>query len=147
MDLKGILSISGYPGLYRLVSQSKNSIIVESLEDKKRMPAFATSKISSLEDIAIYTDEEDLHLKDVLKRLLIKEQGKESIDPKSSNDTLKKVFGELIPNYDKERVYVSDMKRLFVWYNLLIKHEIIKLEDATTPETETVEETTDVESK
>lgn len=119
MDLKGILSVSGYSDLFKLVAQSRNGIIVESLLTKKRMQAFASSKISSLEDIAIYTEEEDKPLHDVFKNIYDKENGGKCVDSKSEPDELKKYFEEILPDYDKDRVYVSDMKRVFKWYNML----------------------------
>jgi uncharacterized protein DUF6852/uncharacterized protein DUF5606 len=120
MDLNGILSISGKPGLYKHISQTKNGIIVESLVDKKRMPAYASAKISALEDIAIYTEDEDMPLNDVFKRIFETEDGKETLGKKATNDELKTYFEEVLPEYDKERVYVSDLKKIINWYNLLV---------------------------
>ncbi|MCU4175406.1 DUF5606 family protein [Carboxylicivirga sp. N1Y90] len=119
--LKGLLAISGQRGLFKMVSQAKNSIIVESLIDGKRMPAYATSRISALEDISIYTDDEDVKLFDVFKAIYEKENGGQAINPKSSGNELKKYFTEILPLYDKERVYVSDIKKVLTWYNLLIE--------------------------
>lgn len=129
MDLKGILSISGYPGLYKHISQARNGIIVEALEGKKRMPAYATSKISALEDIAIFTEGEDIHLVDVLKRIFDKQEGKQAISHKSSPNELKAYFEEVLPEYDKDRVYVSDIKRVLNWYNILQKLEMLNFEE------------------
>jgi len=134
MNLKGILAISGYSGLFKLVSQTKNGIIVESLEDKKRMPAYATSKISALEDIAIFTEDEDLPLSEVFKKIYEKENGGDAIDPKSKPEALKTYFGQVLPTYDKDRVYVSDMKRLFSWYQQALKYGLFDLEEE--PKTE-----------
>jgi hypothetical protein len=128
MDLKGIMSISGKPGLFKHVSQTKNGIIVESLIDKKRMQAFASSKISALHDVAVYTDGEDKPLADVLRNIYKKENGGKCLDAKSNPEEIKKYFGEILPEYDKERVYVSDMKRVISWYNLLQEHNLIDLE-------------------
>lgn len=139
MDLKGILAISGHGGLFKLVSQARNGIIVESLETKKRMPAYATSKISALEDIAIFTDDEDVHLKDVFKNIFNKENGGETISHKSKPDLMKKYFAEILPDYDRDRVYVSDMKRVFNWYNILHKHEMLTFEEETKEEAENTE--------
>jgi len=136
MDLKGILSIAGAPGLFKLVSQTRNGIIVESLVDKTRRQAFATSKISSLEDIAIYTSEEDLPLAEVLKSIFKRENGGQCSAPKASSEEMKKYFESVLPNYDKEKVYVSDIKRVLNWYNLLHQHNLVDLEDKV----ETVEE-------
>lgn len=123
--VKDILAIGGQPGLYRLVSQAKNGIIVESLIDGKRMPAYAASKISALEDIAIYTDIDDIPLAEVF--ISIFEKGI-SIDAKSDSNTLKKGFKEAIPDYDEDRVYVSDMKKVFAWYRILSEKSLISKE-------------------
>ena len=123
--LKGILSISGQPGLYKLIAESKNNIIVESLDTGKRMPAYSTSKISALEDIAIYTDKTDIPLKDIFKVISEKENGGESISHKSSADKLKSYFGKVLPEYDRTRVYVSDIKKVLLWYNILCKKEML----------------------
>ncbi len=119
--LKGLLAISGQRGLFRLVSQAKNSIIVESLIDGKRMPAYATSRISALEDISIYTEEEDVKLFEVFKSIYEKENGGQAISSKSSGNELKSYFEEVMPLYDKDRVYVSDIKKVLSWYNLLVE--------------------------
>ena len=126
MDLKDIFAISGKPGLYKFISQGRNSVmIVENLEDKKRTTAFTTAKISSLEDIAIFTDTEDMVLKDVLKAIYEKENGAASIDHKSSGKVLEKYFDEIIPTYDRKRVYASDIKKVVLWYNILQKLELL----------------------
>ncbi|MBE9509831.1 MAG: DUF5606 domain-containing protein [Bacteroidetes bacterium] len=126
MDLKDIFAISGKPGLYKFISQGRNSLmIVENLEDKKRTTAFTTAKISSLEDIAIFTDTEDMALKDVFKAIYEKENGAASIDHKSSGKVLGKYFDEVIPAYDRKRVYVSDIKKVVLWYNILQKLELL----------------------
>ena len=115
------LAISGKPGLFRLVSQGKNMIIVESLKDKRRMPAYGNEKIISLGDIAMYTDEEDVPLRQVLKSIQTKENGAlVSLDPKkASNDELKDFLQEVLPNFDRDRVHPSDIRKLIQWYNLL----------------------------
>ena len=127
--LKDILSISGYGGLYKFISQGRNGIIVESLEDKTRMNASATVKISALEDIAIFTDIEDLPLKDVFKKISEKENGGLAIAHKSSADELKTYFAEILPDYDRDRVYVSDIKKVINWYNILHKFDMLNFEE------------------
>ncbi|HZH71239.1 MAG TPA: DUF5606 domain-containing protein [Mariniphaga sp.] len=117
--LKGILAVSGHQGLFKHVADSKNSIIVESLDTGKRMPVYASSKISALEDIAIYTESADVPLKDVFKAIYEKENGSEALSHKSTTPELKKYFGEVLPEYDKDRVYMSDIKKVLLWYNLL----------------------------
>ena len=126
MDLKDVFAISGKPGLYKFISQGRNSVmIVENLEDKKRATAFTTAKISSLEDIAVFTDAEDITLKDVFKAIYEKENGTASIDHKSSGEVLEKYFHEIIPTYNKKRVYASDIKKVILWYNILQKQELL----------------------
>ncbi len=114
--LKGILSISGQPGLFKLVAETKNSIIVESLVNGKRMPAYSTSKISTLSDISIFTESGEILLTDLF--LKIKESGK-SVSTKASANEIKAFFEEVLPEYDKDRVYISDMKKVIQWYDLL----------------------------
>jgi hypothetical protein len=130
MDLTGILSISGYGGLFKLIKQTKTGFIVESLIDKKRMQAFASSKISTLEDIAIYTETGEMHLKDVLRKIFQHEnEQKLSLTAKSSGEELKSFLEKVLPDYDKERVYVSDIKKVVLWYNLLLEQGMIDLEE------------------
>lgn len=124
-----------------MVSQAKNSIIVESLIDGKRMPAYATSRISALEDISIYTEEEDVKLIDIFKLIYEKENGGQAIEPKSSGAELKAYFEGVLPTYDKDRVYVSDIKKVLTWYNLLIEQEMIDPNAVEKSEEEMKEET------
>ncbi|MBN2747514.1 MAG: DUF5606 domain-containing protein [Bacteroidales bacterium] len=128
MNIKDILAISGKPGLFKMLSQSKNSIIVEGLTDGKRMPVYAAHQISALEEISIYTQTEDKPLKDIFKEIFIKYEGKEAISPKSSATELEAFFREILPDYDQERVYASDIKKVVQWYNLLLKAGLIDVE-------------------
>ncbi len=121
MSLTGIIAISGKPGLYKVIARSKTGLVVESLEDKKKMPALATHKISALEDISMYTNEEDVKLSIVFDSIYKLTGGKETLDPKSSGDDLFDFFGEVLPDYDRERVYASDLKKLYTWFNMLLK--------------------------
>jgi hypothetical protein len=139
MDLKDILAISGMSGLYRFVSQGRNGVIIEGLVDKKRMNASATARVSALEDIAIFTDDKELPLKEVLRRIYQKENAGPSMDPKSSDDKLRKYFGEIVPDFDRDKVYTSDIKKVLTWYNLLLSQNIIDLEEDAKEETETSE--------
>ncbi len=123
--LKGILSISGQTGLFKLVSQAKNSIIVESLIDGKRFPAYSTSRVSALEDISIYTEEGDVKLSEIFLNIYENTNGGETPTAKASAQELKKYFETIIPSYDKERVYVSDIKKVLSWYNLLVSKSLI----------------------
>lgn len=134
--LKGILAISGQPGLFKLIAESKNNIIVESMETGKRMPAYSTTKISALEDIAIYTDTDDIPLKDVFKAIHEKEDGGKSISHKSSGKELKEYFGEVLPDYDRERVYTSDIKKVILWYNILHDKDLLDFSEEETGDEE-----------
>ena len=123
--LKGILSISGQTGLFKLVAESENNIIVESLETSKRIPVHSTSKVSALEDIAIYTENGDVPLKSVFKAIYEKENGGLALSPKATGNELKSYFGKVVPEYDKDRVYVSDIKKVLLWYNSLQVKELL----------------------
>src|SRR5690554_4471822 len=123
--VKDILAIGGHPGLFKMITQAKNGIIVESLVDGKRMPTHATSKISALEDISIYTEMGDVPLSEVL--ISIFEKGL-NVDPKSDAATLKSNFQKVVADYDEERVYTSDMKKVFAWYKLLSEKGLISAE-------------------
>jgi len=138
--LKTILSISGKPGLYKLVSQGKNMLIVESISaEKKRFPAYSHEKIISLGDIAMYTEEDEVPLKDVLNSMKEKENGQvASIDVKKSTpDQLRSYLAEILPTFDRDKVYPTDIKKLISWYNILITNDIT---DFDTVEEETSEE-------
>lgn len=121
MNLREIISISGRPGLFRIVSQGNRALIVENLTDKKRLPTGMRDKVISLGDIAMYTMEEDLPLGEILDRLYAHMEGKK-IDVKElvKETKLGDLFGEVIANYDRDRVYPSDIKKLFTWYNILL---------------------------
>lgn len=120
MDLKGILSIAGQPGLYKLVSQMKGGLVVESLRDGKRIPAYTSQRILALEDISMYTETEEVALSKVYDVIIDRTGGKAAIDPKkASADELKAYLEEVLPNFDRDRVYASDIKKLFTWFNEL----------------------------
>jgi hypothetical protein len=119
IDLHGIISISGMPGLFKVVAKSKNGVIVESLADKRRFPAFASHKISSLEDISMFTTGEDKSLAEIMKSINDKENGGPTIDNKKDDKEVAEYFAGILPDYDKERVHVSNMRKLFSWYNQL----------------------------
>lgn len=127
--MKKILAIGGRPGLYKVVSEAKNSIIVESIVDGKRMPAYATSKISALSDISIFTTEGDTPLVDVFRLISDKEDGGKTINHKASANEIKAYFSEILPNYDEYQVYVSDMKKVFQWYNILQAQELLVFDE------------------
>ena len=121
MELKEILAISGQPGLYKFVAQSVRGVIVESLLDGRRMNASANAKVSALSEISMFTEGEDIALADVFTRIYAHTGGKEAISPKESPEKLKAAFAEVLPEYDRSRVHVSDMKKCFSWFNLLVK--------------------------
>ena len=129
MDLSGVISISGKPGLYKVVAQSKNNIIVESLKEGKRIPAYSTDRISALEDISIYTYEDDIPLKEVYIGIFKKEDGGKAPSHKESLKKLTEYLLEVLPNYDEDRVYPSDIKKLFQWYNILHEAGLVSAEE------------------
>lgn len=139
--LKTILSISGKPGLYKLVSRGKNMLIVESIADKKRLPAYGNEKIISLGDIAMYTDGDDVPLQQVLLAMKTKENGAVvALDiKKASTNELGAYLAEVLPNYDRDRVHVSDIKKLITWYNLLVNAGLTDFEEEVSEEAATEE--------
>lgn len=141
--LKTILSISGRPGLYRLVNRGKNMLIVESISTKKRTPAYAHDKVISLGDISIYTETDDVPLTDVLESVKAKNNG-QPVDIKAIGDdaAVREYFAEVLPEFDRERVYTSDIKKLLTWYNLLLEGGITEFADreASSPEVESAPE-------
>ena len=141
--LKTILSIAGKPGLYRLLSQGRNMLIVESLDTtKKRIPVYASDKVTSLGDISMYTDDNDVPLSQVLSALKTKENGASvTFDyKKASLDKLQEFFAQVLPNFDRDRVYAGDIRKLIQWYNILINAGITEFEDTTQTEESGAEE-------
>lgn len=132
MDLRGIISVSGLSGLHKVVAQTKNGLLVESLIDNKRQPIYNSHKVSSLDDISIYGVSEDIPLKEILKTIKEKLESKPAEDYKENADGAKKAFAEMVPQHDVDRVYVSDMKKVFFWYNLLLAKDLLN----DTPESE-----------
>ena len=121
MELKDILAIAGQPGLYKFVAQSMRGVIVESLIDGKRMNASATSRVSALTEISMFTEGEDIALADVFTNICNYTEGKQAISHKESPEKIKEEFAKVLPEYDRERVHVSDMKKCFAWYNILVE--------------------------
>lgn len=121
MEFSKIIAVTGKPGLFQVVSQTKTGLIVDSLVDKKRFPITSTQNVSLLENIAIYTYEEEVSLLDIFKTIYEKEEGKETISHKESGTTLTAYFSEVLPDYDDERVYTSNIKKVIQWYNLMVK--------------------------
>lgn len=145
MELSKILSISGKPGLYLMVGEAKNNLIVESLIDGKKIPSFAHDRVSTLKEISIYTESEDVALEKVFKSIYGFTEGKPVDNPKkSSGDVLKSTFSKILPDYDRDAVYVSDIKKIFTWFNLLLEKELLDFseeeEESTEPSEEKVEE-------
>lgn len=139
MKFSEVIAISGQPGLFMYLAQSKAGIIVESLMDKRRFPVSATAKVSSLNDIAIYTEGEDMPLSQVFQVMSDKLEGKEAINAKSDIKELVKTFGEYLPSYDKDRVHNSDIKKVFTWYNMLVAYgmtEFVEKEEEQKEENE-----------
>ncbi|WP_028889182.1 DUF5606 family protein [Tenacibaculum ovolyticum] len=119
MEFNKIISVTGKPGLFEILSQTKTGVIVKSIIDGKRFPITATHNVSLLENIAIYTYEEEVPLAKVLKNIADKEDGKETISHKESAKKLTSYFGEVLPGFDEERVYASNIKKIIQWYNTL----------------------------
>jgi hypothetical protein len=145
MDLKEILSVSGKPGLFKTIAQTKTGVIIESLTDGKRLQAFASDKISSLGEISIFTATEDLPLREVFRLIQEKNGDQPAPDMKTDDRALKTFFETILPDYDRERVYVSHMRKLVQWYNILLVNGItdftapaeeIESDDASPGETE-----------
>jgi hypothetical protein len=130
MNLKDYLSISGEHGLFKFIAQGRNAIIVEHLETGRRSSAYGSAKVSSLEDISVFTDTEDLPLSKVFDRIFEKENGGATPDPKADNEKLKSYFAEVLPEYDKTRVYTSDIRKILFWYNTLQKLNLLVKEEA-----------------
>lgn len=146
MILKDILAISGEPGLFKFIAQGKNAIIIEHLETKKRSSAYGSAKVSSLEDIAIFTEKEDMPLGKVFDLIHEKENGGLAIDSKADPVKLKSWFESILPDYSKDKVYVSDIKKVAHWYNILHSLNLLVKEEAETKE-ESAEEKAPAEKK
>lgn len=120
MELKEILAISGQPGLYKYVAQSTRGVIVESLVDGRRMNVSASSKVSALTEISMYTEGDDMPLAEIFTKIYAHTGGKEAVSHKETPEKLKAAFAEVLPEYDRERVHVSDIKKCFAWFNTLV---------------------------
>jgi len=128
MSLEKIMSITGKPGLYVLRNQTRGGFLAESLVDNKRINVSAQNNVSLLSEIAIYTTSEELPLREVFKKISEKENGGETINHKSSKDELEEFFFEILPEYDEDRVYASDIKKVVQWYNILVKKGLTNFE-------------------
>ena len=134
MELEGILAIGGKPGLYKLVAQSRGGVIVSSLIDDKKFPVTQASNVSALKDIAIYTYSEEVPLADVFMKIAEKENFGQAISHKESADALRDYMLQILEDYDQERVYTSDLKKLFQWYNLLQDKGLVTKSEEKTEE-------------
>lgn len=143
MNLEGILSISGKPGLYKLVAQSRGGVIVQAIDSDKRFPVSQNNNVSALQDIAIYTYDEDIPLGDVFTSIAQKENYGPAIDHKESPEALRNYMEEVMPDYDKDRVYNSDLKKLFQWYNLLHEYGLITPDEKEVENKNEAQATTD----
>jgi len=144
MVLKDIMAISGEPGLFKFIAQGKNAIIVEHLETRKRSSAFGSAKVSSLEEISVFTEKEDMPLAKVFDLIFEKEKGGPAPDYKSDPEKLKAYMLEVLPEYDKDKVYVSDIKKLVHWYNILHTLNLLVKEEPEKPAEEAKAEETEV---
>jgi hypothetical protein len=147
MVLKDILAISGEPGLFRFLAQGKNAIIIEHLETKKRSSAQGSAKVSSLEDIAIFTDKEDMPLGKVFDLISEKSNGGPAIDHKSDQAKLIKWFEEILPEYSRNKVYASDIRKVAQWYNILHKLNMLVKEEEKAEEAKAEEAAPEAEAK
>ena len=127
MDLEGILNISGQQGLFKVVSKGNNTIIVESLTDGKKRPIHSHSEANMLAEIGIYTYDDTKPLSEIFDEISKKENGKQSISHKSPKNELTDFFREILPDYDEERVYISDIKKVLQWYNCMQSADLIKI--------------------
>ena len=139
MDIKEILSITGKPGLYKIISTIKTGMIVESLIDKKRIPIYPSDKISKMKDISIYTIEDDVPLIEVFKLIAEKENFGKTISHKEDDKKIRAYFEQVLPNYNKEQVYTSDIKKVFNWYNQLQENKMLDFTEAEEVVEETIE--------
>jgi len=137
MNLKDILAISGEGTLFKFIAQGKNAIIVENLETGRRISAGGTAKVSALDEIAIYTSGEDMPLSKVMDHIWEKENGGEAVSHKLSDADLKKYFSEVLPDYDHDRVYSSDIKKVIHWYNILHNLNLLVKEEPEEDKAET----------
>lgn len=127
MNLEGILSIAGKPSLFKMVSQAKNTIIVESLSDNKRFPLYASHQVSALEDIGIYTYSDTTPLAEIFDAIAKKEDGGQCLNHKSSKEEMFSWMREVLPEFDEDQVYHSDIKKVAQWYNVLQENGLIEV--------------------
>jgi hypothetical protein len=129
MDFKKIIVVSGKSGVFKVIAQSRSGFIAESLIDGKKMPISASNRITSVEDIVVFTETEEVKLREIFQKMKEFTKGEPGIDHKSPETEIVGFFESVLPDYDKERVYVSDMKKMIMWYNLLHKNDMLDFED------------------
>lgn len=129
MDFSKIIVVSGKSGAFKVIAQSRSGFIVESLIDGKKMPVAASNRITSIEDIVVFTETDEIKLKEILKRMKEITGGEQAIDHKSQDKDIAAFFESVLPDYDREKVYISDMKKMIFWYNLLQKNSMLEFEE------------------
>ena len=129
MNLSEIIAVAGQSGLFKTIAQSKNSVIVESLVDKKRMPVYSTQRVHTLEAISVYTNDKDIPLGDVFKKIAEKENKGPAIEHKADEPEVIKYFSEVLPDFDKDRVHISDIRKMIQWYNILQKADMLNFDE------------------
>jgi hypothetical protein len=144
MDFKKIIVVSGKSGVFKVIAQSRSGFIAESLIDGKKMPISASNRITSVEDIVVFTETEEVKLREIFQKMKELTKGEQAIDHKSPEAEIVGFFESVLPDYDKEKVYVSDMKKMIMWYNLLQKNDILDFEDEDEEKKEEEEDTTEL---
>ena len=146
--IKGILSITGKPGLFKLLSRGRNALIVENISTKRRTPTYPHEKVISLADITMYTEHGDEPLPEILDKVYARAEGK-AIDMKSfaGDDAVREYFAEIIPDFDQERVYTTDIRKLFCWYNLLVAAGFTEFKDEEPAEDQATDNAAGAESE
>jgi hypothetical protein len=135
-ELEKILSVSGKPGIYKLITGGRATIIVESLIDGKRVPVHPTQKVSALSDITMFTYEADVPLREIFLKAKEAFSGGQAPDPKSDGKVLRDAMKQILPDYDEERVYTSDIKKLLTWYNILQAKDMLDFAEPASSEAE-----------
>ncbi|MGZ3885027.1 MAG: DUF5606 family protein [Bacteroidia bacterium] len=138
IDLTGIISITGQPGLFKILAQAKNGIIVEGLADKKRVHVYSSTKVSTLADIGMYTTGDEKPIEEIMTAIYEKEKGGAAVSAKADDKEVEAYFAQILPEYDKERVYISNMRKLFSWYGILQSTGNLKLKEENKEENKTV---------
>lgn len=136
MELDKVLSISGKPGLYELKAQTRGGFVAQSMLDGKKITVNIRHNVSLLSEIAVYTYTEEVPLREIFQKIFEKENGGQAISHKESKEKLESYFAEVLPDYDVDRVYISDIKKILQWYNLLVSKGVTSFEKQDTKGTE-----------